>query len=77
VRRQAGTEAEVIGPEDYFDKGWGGVVLEMDGGQRAKVPLRSRSFWRKCSELRSAVIGRWLIEQGVLLGREGTLRALP
>ena len=24
----------------------------------------SPSFWRGCSELRSAAIGRWLIEQG-------------
>jgi hypothetical protein len=28
---------------------------------RAKVPL-SRSFWENCTELRSASIGRWLID---------------
>lgn len=48
----------------WFEKDWDDVVLDLEGGQLVTVPL-SPSFWRRCSKLRSAVIGRWLMEQGV------------
>lgn len=47
----------------YFDRNWREVDLEMEDGQVVTVRL-SLSFWRKCSEVRSARIGRWLLETG-------------
>ena len=46
----------------HFVKEWDDVVLELEGGQTATVTL-SPSFWRNCSELRSAEIGRWLLDR--------------
>lgn len=43
----------------YFRPEWKEVVLELDDSL-ARVAL-SNSFWRSCSELRSAEIGRWLL----------------
>jgi hypothetical protein len=46
----------------YFDSSWDQVFLEFVGDEpEATVPL-SASFWRGCSELRSAAIGRWLLK---------------
>lgn len=47
----------------HFDPEWAEVILELDGGTEVVVPL-SASFWRSCSELRSAQVGRWLLGQG-------------
>ena len=45
---------------DYlFDRAWREVVFDLAGEVEATAPL-SESFWRTCSELRSAEIGRWL-----------------
>lgn len=44
--------------ESYFDKTWAFVEVELDG-EIHRVKL-SDAFWRKCPELRSAAIGRWL-----------------
>jgi len=46
-----------------FDKTWDEVVVDLDGGEEMRVAL-TPSFWRRCSELRSAEIGRWLLGQG-------------
>ena len=46
----------------YFNPDWDHVVLELEGAEPATVRL-SPSFWRRCSELRSANIGRWLLDQ--------------
>jgi hypothetical protein len=46
-----------------FDRTWGEVLVELDGGDVVTVDL-SPSFWRSCPELRSADIGRWLLAQG-------------
>ena len=48
----------------YFAKEWDDVMLELDGGNTTAVAL-SPSFWRSCSELRSAEIGRWLLDRRV------------
>jgi hypothetical protein len=53
-----------VSPNDrdkFFDPRWDHVEIELNGSLRAKVPL-SRSFWENCTELRSASIGRWLID---------------
>jgi len=48
----------------YFQTEWDSIVLDLDGGESTTVAL-APSFWRSCPELRSAVIGQWLIDQGV------------
>ena len=47
-----------------FDRDWESVTLELDDGRAIEIGL-SESFWRSCSELRSADVGRWLIAAGV------------
>jgi hypothetical protein len=47
----------------YFDPEWRSVVLELTDGPTIEVPL-TPSFWRSCSELRSADLGRWLLASG-------------
>jgi len=50
--------------ERYFDHAWSEVLVDVDEHEAAAVPL-SQSFWDRCSELRSAAIGRWLIRHGL------------
>ncbi len=50
------------GRDRHFRKEWSEVVIEF-GDLEATVAL-TPSFWRPCSELRSAVIARWLLETG-------------
>lgn len=47
----------------HFDPAWESVVLEMDGFGATVIGL-TESFWRKCSELRTADVGRWLLDAG-------------
>jgi hypothetical protein len=44
----------------FFLPDWSHVLLEVDGGGPLVVAL-SASFWKTCTELRSAEIGRWLL----------------
>lgn len=39
------------------------VLLEMEGSGATVIGL-TESFWRKCAELRSADVGRWLLDAG-------------
>jgi hypothetical protein len=48
----------------WFRPEWPNVVLELDGGTRVAISL-TPSFWRSCSELRSAELGRWLLRLGL------------
>jgi hypothetical protein len=44
--------------ESYFQMTWAFIEVELDGEIHCvKLP---DSFWRKCPELKSAAIGRWL-----------------
>lgn len=45
-----------------FQKNWSEVILGLDG-TKTEVALTA-GFWNKCSELRSAEIGNWLIKHG-------------
>jgi hypothetical protein len=47
----------------HFDPEWTRVVLELADGPTIEVPL-TESFWRSCSELRSADLGRWRLTAG-------------
>ena len=56
-----------LSPEDrdrFFMREWETVQLEVPGQGITSVAL-SDSFWRRCSELRSAALGRWLRESGM------------
>lgn len=48
--------------DQYFRTDWSEVAIEV-GDSEATISL-SPSFWRTCSELRSAELGRWLLESG-------------
>ena len=54
----------------YFDKDWNEIVVDLAGYGPATIPL-SPSFWRRCSEVRSAEIGQWLIDAEVAPWRKG------
>jgi len=49
---------------------WGSVEVVLDNGKVVDVPL-SEKFWTTCPELRSSVIGRWLLNQGVIPRAKG------
>ncbi len=44
----------------YFSHSWTEVTVDLPDGTSAPIRL-SESFWRHCSELRSAAVGRWLM----------------
>lgn len=48
----------------HFSRDLRTVTLMLENGPTVTVSL-SDSFWRKCSEFRSAEIGRWLIGRGL------------
>lgn len=47
--------------DKHFDPAWETVILELHGDESTAIAL-SPSFWRSCSELRSADVGRWLLK---------------
>lgn len=60
----------------HFDRDWQEVVVDLEGTRHiARVPL-SASFWRGCPELRSAAIGRWLLDKGLAPWPTGSPPAL-
>jgi hypothetical protein len=59
-----GIRISIIDRDRVFDPGW--PTIEIDLGMLGCVTVAlSDAFWRGCSELRSADIGRWLIGQGL------------
>ena len=48
----------------HFPRDWGSAEVVLDDGEVVDVSL-SEKFWTTCPELRSAVIGRWMLELGV------------
>lgn len=50
--------------DNHFCKTWTSVAVELDAGEVVEARL-SPSFWRKCSELRSATIGKWMLDHGL------------
>ena len=62
----------------YFLPGWECLVLVLPGVV-ITVPL-SASFWRTCTEFRSAALGRWLLQSGLAPWPKGappTVALLP
>jgi hypothetical protein len=50
--------------DGYFDPEWGSVTIELEELGTTEVNL-APSFWRGCTELREAAIGRWLLDRGL------------
>lgn len=48
----------------HFDRSWSDVIIELENDGVAIARL-NETFWSTCPELRSADIGRWLLELGV------------
>ena len=48
----------------HFRKTWPSVIVELEGGEDVEIVL-SPSFWRGCSELRSAAVGKLMIGHGL------------
>ena len=48
----------------FFLKSWEGVTLHLQGYDEPVSVNITPSFWRRCSELRSKDIGRWLVQKG-------------
>ena len=48
----------------HFRKSWPFVSIELGRGNTVEVNL-SGAFWRGCTELRSAKIGKWLLDKGL------------
>ncbi len=50
--------------DQYFNKNWESVDIEFDDRPWITVNV-SESFWRKCTELRSSAIGKWMLDEGL------------
>jgi len=50
--------------DKFFDKSWESVTLGLESDEVIEVKL-SPSFWEGCIELRSARIGKWMLDHGL------------
>ena len=50
--------------DSAFSPDWDSVAIDLPNGHCATVTL-SEAFWRKCIELRSAEVGRWMLDEGL------------
>lgn len=57
--------------DHFFQRAWSVVQIELPSGVTTTVGV-SNSFWRKCSELRSQDIGRWMIKARLAPWNSGT-----
>lgn len=46
---------------NHFDPSWDHVIVELEGAGVATAQV-TETFWSTCPELRSAEIGRWLLD---------------
>lgn len=58
-----GVRIDIADRDRFFDRRWTSVDVEFRN-DTAVVRL-SPSFWRTCTELRSAAIGRWMLSEGL------------
>ena len=54
----------------HFQRDWGSVEVVLDSGGIIGVSL-SEKFWTTCPELRSSVIGRWMLDPEVIPWAKG------
>jgi hypothetical protein len=51
--------------DEYLDIEWSSVVLELEGWPKpAELAINTDAFWSRGRELRSGIIGKWLIANG-------------
>ena len=51
--------------DEYLDVEWSSVVLELEGWAKpAELAINTDAFWSRGRELRSGIIGKWLIANG-------------
>lgn len=50
--------------DKFFQRNWNSVIIRLEGDEEVEVVL-PKSFWRRCPELRSAKIGKWLLKNGL------------
>lgn len=51
--------------DEYLDIEWSSVVLELEGWPKpAELTINTDAFWSRGRELRSGIIGKWLIANG-------------
>lgn len=51
--------------DEYLDVEWSSVVLELEGWPKpAELAINTDAFWSRGRELRSGIIGKWLIANG-------------
>ena len=48
--------------DKYFRREWDFVEIELENSEVVRINL-SNSFWKKCVELRSSKIGKWMLER--------------
>ncbi len=58
-----GLRISAVDRDRFFDRAWTEIVLDLPDQSSTSIPL-SDSFWKRCSELRSAAVGRWLLTAG-------------
>jgi hypothetical protein len=74
-----GIRVEASDRERYFARSWPEIDVDLGAYGRATISV-SASFWSRCPELRSAMIGRWLLGHRVApwpAGRPPQLTLLP
>ena len=54
----------------YFQRNWNSVEIALDTGEAAEISLQE-TFWTTCPELRSSVIGRWMLDLGAIPWAKG------
>jgi hypothetical protein len=59
-----GLRVSVSDRDQHFDSSWDQIFIDLGARGTAIVRL-SQSFWSRCTELRSAAVGRWLLERGL------------
>ena len=65
--------------DKYFQRTWSSVIIELNDEEVVNVKL-SNSFWKNCTELRSAKIGKWMLDNGIApwpKGRPPVLKLEP
>lgn len=70
-----GVKVSVADRDRWFRTDWAAITLQIPGEGTAEI-LLSESFWRRCSELRSAALGRWLRSAGLAPWPKGQPPAL-
>lgn len=59
-----GLRLKPVDRDQYFNRLWKEVILDLPNGPTSLRVKLSATFWRDCPELRSTAIGRWLIAAG-------------